>query len=132
MEIEIPEKLQLFVKAFSVESEAAAKILITEAMLVLCGSSGICVSKGVSKEEIEGVYSLMLGIKPKNIFEAIFTAQIIASHLLGLRLLLKNYDEDQALGLHFLSHSNKVLAQLEKRRLADMPMQIISAVKLEE
>jgi hypothetical protein len=133
MEIEIPEKLQPLVKAFSVESEAAAKILITEATRALCGSADICISSSISNEEIEGVCALMRGVKPKDTIEAIFAAQIVASHLLGLRLLSKSYGEDQALGLRLLKHCNEALAQLEKRRSGDVPpIQTINAEAIEE
>lgn len=129
MEIEIPQQLQPLVKAFSVESEAAAKILIVDAARALCGNADRF-ERGISKEEVDGVCALMQGIKPKDTIEAIFAAQIVASHLLGLRLLSKSYDEDQSLGLRLLKHCNEALAQLENRRSDNMPMQTICAEEI--
>lgn len=79
------------VKSFSVESEAAAKIQIMEAAQAICGSSGFFSYGGsISKEEIDGVCTLMKGIRLKDTIEAIFAVQVVVSHLLGLRLLSKD------------------------------------------
>lgn len=117
MNIVIPKKLAPLVKAFSAD-EKSARLLIIEAAKAISGTEetmGFGNSK-ISEEEIEGIITLMQGLAPKDTLEMIYSAQVITSHLAGLRLLSHNHCADQALGLKLLRFSNDAMAQLQKKR----------------
>ena len=70
----------------------------------------------ISKEEIEGVISLMKGIDPLDTIELIYGAQIVSSHIMGLRMLSQDHRDDQNLGLKLLRFSNEALERLQKKK----------------
>ncbi len=114
-EVTIPKKLEPLMKAFSAD-EASAKMLIMEAAKSIYTSQGSFSGKDISDEELEGVIALMKGIGPNDTIEMIYGAQIIASHLLGIKLLSHSFPVDQVLGLKLLRFSNEAMAQLQKKR----------------
>lgn len=118
-EIVIPEKLAPLVKAFSADDQSA-RLLIMEAAKVINSAQEIhcyrCDTKAISNEELEGIISLMKNIAPRDTIEMIYGAQIVSSHLIGLLLLRHNFEEDQILGLKFLSFSNEAMMQLQEKR----------------
>lgn len=117
MEIVIPKKLVPLVKAFSAD-EKSAKILIIGAAKAINGAEDTCGfgNNAISPEELESIVTLMQGIAPKDTIEMIYGAQIIASHIMGLRLLSHNYTADQTLGLKLLRFSNEAMIQLQKKK----------------
>jgi len=116
-EITIPKKLAQLVRAFSAD-EQAVKNLIIEATKTIytCHDSFGLSSCSISDEEIEGIIALMNGINPKDTIEMIYGAQIITSHMLGLKLLSHSFTADQVLGLKLLRFSNEAMSQLQKKR----------------
>jgi len=46
----------------------------------------------------------------------VYAAQIVASHMLGMRKLSSSYSEDQKLGLRLLKFCNEAMQQLDKKR----------------
>ena len=117
-EVTIPRKLAPLVKAFSVD-EQSARTLITEAAKAIYTtheSFGVSTCS-ISNEEIEGVITLMNGIDPKDTIEMIYGAQIITSHLLGIKLLSHNFATDQVLGLKLLRFCNEAMGHLQKKRV---------------
>jgi hypothetical protein len=120
-EIAIPAKLAPLVKAFSADDQSA-RLLIAEASKAIgqsAPSSDIDLfycEKTVSEEELEGIIDMMKGIDPRDTIEMIYGAQIISSHLMGLRLLSHNFAADQTLGLKLLRFSNEAMGQLLKKR----------------
>lgn len=68
------------------------------------------------KEELEGIRSLMKGLNPCGTLETLYAAQIVASHMLGMRKLVSNYPDDQKLALRLLRFSNEVIQQLQRKR----------------
>lgn len=115
-DITISKKLGPLVEAFSVESEEAAKTLIISAAKAICYSDSIGFRSNPSKEEIEGVWALMKGIKPRDTIEALYAAQIVAAHMLGMRKLADEHIDDQSFGLKLLSFSTHAMQLLEKKR----------------
>ena len=103
-------------RAFSADSEAAARALITEAANRYCGSDAFGCKSDLSKDDLEAIAGLMHGISPKDTLEAIYAAQIVASHMLGMRKLAESYSDDQRLGLQLLRFCNEAMQQLEKKR----------------
>ncbi len=118
-EIKIPDKLLPLVKAFTAD-EQSAKLLIIEASKAICNSqkqrSYGYDDMEISKEEIEGIISLMKGIDPRDTIEMIYGAQIVSSHLMGLRMLSHPHKQDQTLGLNLLRFSNEAMERLQKKR----------------
>jgi hypothetical protein len=118
-EIVVPDKLAPLVKAFSADDQSA-RLLINEAAKAI--SSAIPTQRyesnkrEISEEELEGVIALMKGIAPRDTLEMIYGAQIISSHLMGLRLLSYEVSADQTLGLKLLRFSNEAMGQLQKKR----------------
>ena len=120
-EIAIPAKLAPLIKAFSADEESA-RLLIAEASKSIgqsapSGDFDLGYSeKTVSDEELSGIIAMMKGIDPRDTIEMIYGAQIISSHLMGLRLLSHNFAADQTLGLKLLRFSNEAMGQLLKKR----------------
>jgi hypothetical protein len=117
-EIAIPEKLMPLIKAFSADDQSARLLIIETAKAI---SKANDKSYGMNKsepsaEEIEGIIALMQGIAPQDTIEMIYTAQLVSSHLMGLRLLSHDFKEDQILGLRLLRFSNEAMTQLQKKR----------------
>ncbi len=103
-------------QAFSIESETAVRALVSEAANMICDSVSFGSKKEISKDELEAILTLMHGIKPRDTIEAIYAAQIVASHMLGMRKLAESYPNDQRLGLQLLRFCNEAMAQLQKKR----------------
>lgn len=125
-EIIIPKKLQPIVKAFYAESEEVAKALIVQACKAIYGDVddgdfSYKKKKDISKEELQGFCALMQSLKPQDAIEALFAAQIVVSHMLGMRKLAKDGSyEEQRIGLKMLRFSNDALGQLQKKRCGGM------------
>lgn len=120
-EITIPKKLAPLVKAFSAEDQSA-RLLINEAAKAISKaepSSSFKLSfeeETLPEEELEGVIALMRDLAPQDAIETIYAAQIVSSHIMGLRLLSHDFPADQALGLKLLRFSNEAMGQLIKKR----------------
>jgi len=120
-EITIPEKLLPLIKAFSAD-EQAARLLIIEASKTICKSQESSKeylfddTREISKEEIEGIIGLMRGIDPRDTIELIYGAQIITSHLMGLRMLSRDHHDDHIIGLKLLRFSNEAMEKFQKKR----------------
>lgn len=126
-EITIPKKLEPIVRAFYSDSPEAAKVLIIQAVKAVYGSDEndnkpftFRKKHTITEEELEGVCALIQGIKPQDTLEALIAAQIVASHLLGLRKLTKGYSEDRRIGLNMLRFSSEAISQLQKKRSGNM------------
>lgn len=117
-----PSALSPIMEAFHVNSEEAAHVLILEASKAIYGNKkeeydfSLSKDREISDGELEGVTSLMKGLAPKNSLEALYAAQIVASHMLGMRKLSSSYGEDQKLGLRLLKFCNEAMQQLDKKR----------------
>jgi len=116
-EITIPKKLAPLVKAFSADEQSAKTLIVEAAKAIYTTNDSFGFNScSISNEEIEGVIALMNGINPKDTIEMIYGAQIITSHMLGLKLLSHSFAADQALGLKLLRFSNEAMSQLQKKR----------------
>lgn len=116
-EVMIPKRLAAIVKAFSADEHTARTLIVQTANTIYLSEDSFGLSNHApSEHEIEGVISLMKGIAPKDTIEMIYGAQIIVSHLLGLRLLSHNFTSDQLLGLKLMRFCNESMQQLEKKR----------------
>lgn len=117
-EIVIPKELAPLIKAFSADDEVA-KILIAEAAKAISGAepkSYDLSERKATKEELNGILALMKGINPQDTIEMIYGAQIVTSHMSGLRFLRHGNRSDQVLGLKLLRFSNEAMIQLQKKR----------------
>lgn len=121
-QVTAPQALSPIMQAFHVDSEEAAHSLILEASKAIHGEKEKeydFIGPGyreLSESELEGVSSLMRGIAPRDSLETLYAAQIVASHMLGMRKLSSNYAADQKLGLNLLKFCNEAMQQLEKKR----------------
>lgn len=117
----VPSSLATLVEVFSIESEETAKALISQAAAAIYFEKqdefGFnSAPRPISKQEIDGVYALMRAIKPIDVLEALYAAQIVAGHMLGMRKLAQSCQDDQRLGLKLLRLSNDAMERLEKKR----------------
>lgn len=127
-EIIIPDKLQPFVKAFFAESEDVAKALIIQASRAIYSvdddEDSFSYSRGkqnITDHELQVVCGLMQSLKPQDALEALFAAQIIVCHMLGMRKLAKDGSyENQRIGLNMLRFSNEAIGHLQKKRSGGM------------
>lgn len=116
-EITIPKKLAPLIQAFSADERSARTLIMEAAKTIYTTQESYGVSScSISNDEIEGVIALMKGIDPKDTIEMIYGAQIVTSHLLGIKLLSNNFPADQALGLKLLRFCNEAMSQLQKKR----------------
>lgn len=125
--ITIPKKLDLIVQAFFVESPQAAKKLVIQAAKAIYGSEDegdfydVSIRyRAITNEQLEDICALMQSIKPTDGLEAILAAQIIVSHMLGMRKMAKGLHEDQRLGLKMFQFSSEAMTRLQKKRSGGM------------
>ena len=123
-DITIPKKLNPIVQAFFAESPQAAKQLIIQAAKAIYGSEEekcpydivFTTPIRITNEHLEEICAFMQGIKPNDVIEAIIAAQIVVTHMLGMRKLAKGATEDQRLGLKMLKFSGEAMGRLHKKR----------------
>lgn len=119
--VSIPNALARIVDAFSVKSEDAAKTLFEQAAAAIYYEENDAFSfqsdpRPISKQEIDGVYALMKAIKPNDVLETLYAAQIVVGHMLGMRKLAQSCRDDLRLGLKLLRLSNDAMDRLVKKR----------------
>lgn len=127
-EITIPKKLDPIVRAFFAESPGAAKKLIIQAAKAIYGSEeekdildySMKKKHIITNEDIEEICTLMQSIKPVDVLEAIIAAQIVVTHMLGMRKLATEHFADQHLGLKMLRFSADAMQQLQRKRSGAM------------
>jgi len=119
-EVTAPKSIAPLMQAFHVDSEEIASSLILEAARAIFGhdESGLDIlsRKDISTEELDGISSLMKGLKPRDTLETLYAAQIVACYMLGMRKLSSSYLDDQRLGLKLLRFSNEAMQHLERKR----------------
>lgn len=115
LEVKAPKALIPLMQAFHVDSEDAANALIAESAKAIYGDS-LCMSVTISRKELKAISSLMRGINPIDILETLYAAQIVVSHMLGMRKLAESFSSDQKLGLDLLKFSSESIQQLSKKR----------------
>ncbi len=124
--ITIPKKLDPIVQAFFAESPQVAKKLVIQAAKAIYGSDDDkspfdqSTRQPITNKEIEEICAFMQGIKPVDVLEAILAAQIVVSHMLGMRNMAKGHKHDQKLGLKMLQFSNEAIGRLQKKRSGGM------------
>ena len=125
--ITIPKKLDPIVQAFFAESPQAAKKLVIQAAKAIYGSEeesdpfdNFSRHRTITNEDIEDICAFMQGIKPNDVLEAIIAAQIVVTHMLGMRKLASGFAENQRLGLKMLQFSSNSIARLQKKRSGGM------------
>lgn len=126
--ITIPKKLDPIVKAFFADSPKTAKKLIIQAAKAIYGEEeeqdflhySMKKQHVISNEDLEDICDLMQGIKPNDMLEAIIAAQIVVTHMLGMRKLATGHLADQHLGLKMLRFSTDAMQQLQKKRSGGM------------
>jgi hypothetical protein len=123
-EITIPKKLDPIVRAFFSDSPRAAKNLVIQAAKAIYGAEeerdlldySMKKQHVITNEDIEDICAFMQGIKPIDMLEAIIAAQIVVTHMLGMRKLATGHSIDQHLGLKMLRFSVDAMQQLQKKR----------------
>jgi hypothetical protein len=121
--ITIPKKLESIIQAFYSETPQAAKKLVIQAAKAIYGSEEekerfdlVSEYNPITNEQVEDICAFMQGIKPNDMLEAIIAAQIVVTHMLGMRKLARGYIDDQRLGLKMLQFSSESIAKLQKKR----------------
>jgi hypothetical protein len=126
-EIVIPKKLMPLITAFSADDQSA-KLLIVEAAKTICKAGDTrdygLDTQEITEDELEGIIALMKGIAPRDTLEMLYGAQIVTSHIMGLRLLRHNYPADHALGLKLLRFSNAAMISLQKKKAGGVSQNI--------
>lgn len=111
-----PKALVPLMQAFHVDSDKLAKSLISQAAEAIYGTTDCGTKVPISKDDLNSIASLMKGISPKDTVETLYAAQIVVSHILGLRKLASNFMEDQKLGLNMLRFSSESMQMLGRKR----------------
>lgn len=124
-QVTAPRAIAPIMQAFHVNSEEVAHALIAEAAKTIFGNMEpeydfSIMKRDVSHEELEGIYALMKGINPQDTLETLFAAQIVTSHMLGMRKLSSSCIEDQRLGLNLLRFCSEAMQQLGRKRNGGM------------
>ena len=113
--IQAPKPIALIIGAFHAKSDEVAKSLIFEAIKAIYGKDDVK-RTAYSKSELEGALAMVKSIRPRDSLEALFAAQIIVGHLLGMRRLSTAFLEDQRLGLKLLRFSNEAMHMLIRKQ----------------
>ena len=74
----------------------------------------------ITNDELETICALLQSFKPQDSFEALFAAQIVVSHMLGMRKIAKSAYEEQRIGLKLLRFSSEALCKLQQKRSGGM------------
>ena len=114
--IQAPKSIAPIMEAFHVESDEVVKALVLDTARAIYGQDDFDMHRSISKNELEGVISLIRSIHPKDSLETLFAAQIVVGHILGLRRLSKDFVDDQRLGLNLLRFSSEAMQMLIKKR----------------
>ena len=116
-EIAAPNAIIPLMQAFHVDSDKVAKALISEAATAVYGQEKVYgAARAISKSELNSLVSLMRCIKPRDSLETLYAAQIVVSHMLGMRKLAEICSDDQKLGLNLLRFSNEAMQMLVKKQ----------------
>lgn len=117
-EISAPKALVPLMEAFHVDSEKAAKALILDAAKAISSPNdrGYINETQFDDDDIASITALMKALSPRDGLETLYAAQIVATHMLGIRKLASPLESDQRLGLKMLRFSNDAMQQLEKKR----------------
>lgn len=116
-EVTAPRAIVPLMHAFHVDSEKTALALILQAAKAIYGIDNLYNKVVISKTELNGIMSLMRMINPRDTLETLYAAQIVASHMLGMRKLSEDHHLDHKLGLKLLRFSNDAMRQLERKRI---------------
>ena len=116
IEVNAPQSIVPIMQAFHAESKEVAEALVIEAAKAIAPRELVMGRTEPSEAEIEMVASLMRSLNPQDSLETLYAAQIIVSHLLGMRKLASDYDSDESIGLRMLKFSNETMQQLTKKR----------------
>lgn len=116
VEVNAPQALVPIMQAFHAESEEVAEALVIEAAKAIAPRELVMGRTEPSEAEIEMVASLMRSLSPQDSLETLYAAQIVVSHLLGMRKLGSDYDSDESIGLRMLKFSNEAMQLLTKKR----------------
>jgi hypothetical protein len=117
IEITAPKAIEPLMHAFHADSEEAVRFLIKESFKAIeHHEARFATYSKRDKEELEGIRSLMKGLNPCGTLETLYAAQIVASHMLGMRKILSSYPDDQKLALRLLRFSNEIIQQLQRKR----------------
>lgn len=115
-EISIPQKLAPIVQAFSVESEQAIIDLIHQAAKAIYTTGDSYSRYDITDDEIESICYLIKELKPRDMIETLYAAQIVVSHMLGMHKISKNDTDDQRFGLKLLRFCNDSMQNFEKKK----------------
>lgn len=113
--IEAPKQLVPIMQAFHAESEELAFALILDAARAIMPKSYLD-GEEPSEEDIGFVYDMMKGLNPKDSIETLYAAQIVVSHMLGMRKLGSTYRDDQCMGMRLLKHAKEAMDSLYKKQ----------------
>jgi hypothetical protein len=116
IEVNAPQALVPIMQAFHAESEEVVEALVIEASKAIAPRELVMGRTEPSEAEIEMVASLMRSLNPQDSIETLCAAQIVISHLLGLRKLGSDYEADESIGLRMLRFSNEAMQLLTKKR----------------
>lgn len=127
-EIKIPEKLEPIIEAFCAHSPKTAKALILQAAKTIYGSdddADECETlfrreHDITPDELDDICVMMQELRPTDMLEALSAAQILVTHLLGLRKLAKCHIDDQRMGLQLLKFSSVSMALLHRKRTGSL------------
>jgi hypothetical protein len=108
--------IKAIMTALQADSPITARFLVEEAVQAIYGKQVPWEPDRDLTNEIDMMLALMKGLNPIDPIEALYTAQILVSHLLGMRRLSENGNEDQKLGLHLLRFANETIVLLEKKK----------------
>lgn len=116
--VDAPKSLVPLMQAFHVESDEAAKALILESAKAISRVDETYhqKTKVLSDEDVQVITALMRSLAPRDGIETLYAAQVISTHILGMRKLDSVYEDDQKLGLSLLKFSNEAMQQLDRKR----------------
>lgn len=111
--ISVSNSIALLAEAFNCQSNDAAKLLISCAMDMIYEKS---THSAWSSNDLDSVITLVRGINPKDIVEAMLAAQFVALHLQSMATLSKTYINAKGQGMMLMRLSHQALDMLQRYR----------------
>ncbi len=115
--VSLPSQTSLLMQAIQCDNEHAVRLLVKKAMLLSSPSSQHWPKENAwSDTDLDAVVSLICGIKPKDMIEALLAVQVISLHLKGISTMAQDNYNIMGPAMQMVRLSHQALNMLQQYR----------------
>jgi hypothetical protein len=112
-----PSQTTLLMQAIQCDNEQAVKLLVKKAMLLSSPSSQHWPKENAwSDADVDAIVSLICGIKPRDMIEALLAVQVISLHLKGISTMAQDNYNIMGPAMQMVRLSHQALNMLQQYR----------------